>query len=136
MATKRMGGMSLGSFSKSSAPAGQPEAKLKVQPEAPKTAVKPAVKTAATKQATPKRTPKVAKSEVLVTVNIKITESQQEWLADTAKQVRRNNDDPVAANERVYPQHLIQAAIDVLKSADVDWAEVKNISDLRQALGL
>jgi len=85
-------------------------------------------------KATKRRPPK--KEERLVTVNIKILESQQEWLTDTAKQVRQNNDAPVPASDRVYPQHLIQMAIDLLKSADVDWLEVQNVEQLRKALSL
>lgn len=72
----------------------------------------------------------------LVTVNIKITEQQQEWLADTAKQVRQNNDTPTPAGDRVYPQHLIQVAIELLKSADVEWDEIHNVEDLKQQLNL
>lgn len=69
-------------------------------------------------------------------MNIKILESQQEWLADTAKQVRQNNDTPVPANDRVYPQHLIQTAIDLLQSAEVDWQQVKNVEELKKVLNL
>lgn len=76
------------------------------------------------------------KKDPLVTVNIKILKSQQDWLADTAFQVRQNNEAPVPASDRVYPQHLIQTAIDLLKSSDVDWGQVKNIEDLRQVLKL
>jgi hypothetical protein len=71
-----------------------------------------------------------------VTVNIKILESQQEWLADTAKQVRQNNDAPVPASDRVYPQHLIQTAVELLKATDVNWDEIRSIQDLRKALNL
>ncbi len=87
---------------------------------------------------TPKKTKRASqkKPERLVTVNIKILESQQEWLADTAKQVRQNNDSPVPANERVYPQHLIQVAVDLLKSSDVDWENVRNVEELRNSLKL
>lgn len=118
MATKkRMSGMKLSDFG------GQPT----TTPEPVPTAPPP--------KTNPKRSPQ-PKEEKLVTVNIKIKESQQEWLADTAKQVRQNNDTPVPASERVYPQHLIQTAIDFLEASPVDWAQVKNIEDLRQALDL
>ena len=78
----------------------------------------------------------VPKQERLVTVNIKVNESQQEWLADTAKQVRRNNNEPVAAIDRVYPQHLIGIAIDLLKESDIDWEKVQNIQDLKEVLDI
>lgn len=81
-----------------------------------------------------RKTPK--KEERLVTVNIKIKESQQDWLADTAKLVRQNNEAPVPASDRVYPQHLIQTAIDLLKSAEVNWQDVKSVEQLRKALNL
>jgi hypothetical protein len=76
------------------------------------------------------------KEEKLVTVNIKITKSQKDWLADTASQVRENNTEPVPPSERVYPQHLIGVAIDLLRSADVDWNLVQNIEELREQLNL
>ena len=56
----------------------------------------------------------VQNKEKLVTVNIKITKSQKDWLAQTATQVRDNNTQPVPPAERVYPQHLIGVAIDLL----------------------
>lgn len=74
--------------------------------------------------------------EIMVNVNIKMTQSQQEWLATTAKTVRRNNPLPVPAKERVYPQHLISLAVELLQSANVDWEEVKTRSDLRERLAL
>ena len=73
-------------------------------------------------------------TEVMVNVNIKMSQSQQEWLAATAKTVRRNNSLPVPAKERVYPQHLISLAVELLQSANVDWEEVKTIADLRKRL--
>jgi hypothetical protein len=73
-------------------------------------------------------------TEIMVNVNIKMSQSQQEWLAAKAKTVRRNNSLPVPAKERVYPQHLISLAVELLQSADVDWEEVKTISDLRERL--
>ena len=72
----------------------------------------------------------------LVTVNIKITKSQKDWLAETATEVRDNNTEPVPPAERVYPQHLIGVAIDLLNSAEVDWSEVKNVDDLREQLNI
>jgi hypothetical protein len=72
--------------------------------------------------------------KIMVNVNIKMSQNQQEWLAATAKIVRRNNSLPVAAKERVYPQHLISLAVELLQSADVDWDTVKTINDLRERL--
>jgi hypothetical protein len=73
-------------------------------------------------------------NEITVNVNIKMSLSQQEWLAATAKAVRRNNPLPVPAKERVYPQHLIGLAVELLQAADVDWDEVKTIEELRSKL--
>jgi hypothetical protein len=83
-----------------------------------------------------KQPAKKVKTDKLVHINIKVLESQQEWLADTAKEVRANNNEPVPAKERVYPQHLIGVAIDLLKASDIDWQEVNNLQTLRQLLGL
>ncbi len=74
--------------------------------------------------------------EKLVSVNIKVPNSQQKWLADTAQQIRGNNDSAVAAADRVFPQHLIQVSIDLLKAQGIDWTEVKNISELRDFLNI
>ena len=70
--------------------------------------------------------------EQLITVNIKIRKNQKEWLTDTASTVRDNNTQPVPPSERVYPQHLIGVAIDLLQN--VDWGEVKNVEELRELL--
>jgi len=75
-------------------------------------------------------------TEKLVPINIKITRAQQRWLADTARMVRDNNDTPVAPTERVFPQHLIGVAIDLLRDTEIDWSNVRNIEDLRQQLKL
>jgi hypothetical protein len=77
-----------------------------------------------------------AEPERLVSVNIKVPSSQQKWLADTAQQVRSNNDLAVVAADRVFPQHLIQVAIDLLKAQGIDWAEVKNVAELRDSLNI
>ena len=118
MTTKRMGGMGkLSDFGRTAPPATPPE-------PTPPTEQKKRVKKSAPKE------------ERLVTVNIKVAESQQEWLADMAKKVRRNNDAPVAAIDRVYPQHLIGIAIDLLKESDIDWGKVQNIQDLKKVLNI
>ena len=82
------------------------------------------------------RTPNSELKEKLVTVNIKIRKSQKDWLAETATQVRDNNTEPVPPAYRVYPQHLIGVAIDLLNSALVDWRMVKSVDDLREQLNL
>lgn len=75
-------------------------------------------------------------TEKLVSINIKISKAQKDWLGTVASQVRDNNSEPVPPNERVYPQHLIGVAIDLLKAADLDWSQIKNIEDLEEALNL
>ena len=77
-----------------------------------------------------------AATEKLVTINIKIPRAAQSWLAETARTVRDNNDTPVAPSERVFPQHLIGVAIDLLHNSDLDWSQVRNLEDLRQQLSL
>ncbi|MGF1537170.1 MAG: hypothetical protein ACFB4J_11900 [Elainellaceae cyanobacterium] len=71
-----------------------------------------------------------------VAVNVKILKHQQDWLRDTAQSIRDNNDMAVPACDRVYPQHLIQVAIDMLKAANVDWTEIRNAEELRGQLKL
>lgn len=71
-----------------------------------------------------------------VTINIKIAKSQKEWLSQKASQVRDNNSEPVPPSQRVYPQHLIGVAIDLLQAADLDWGEIKNEQGLREQLNL
>ncbi len=74
--------------------------------------------------------------EKLVVVNIKITRSQRNWLAETASQARENNLEAVPPGERVYPQHLISVAIELLQASNVDWSQVRNIEELRKQLNL
>ena len=83
----------------------------------------------------PKKTPRKSRQKV-VNINIKIPQSQKNWLANTATDIRANNDEPVPPNERVFPQHLICVAIDLLKSSDIDWNQIKSEQDLRQYLNL
>lgn len=85
---------------------------------------------------TGKTPPEPSPQEKLTTVNIKIGKSQKQWLYDTASQVRENNKDPVAPADRVYPQHLIGVAIELLQASEVDWSQVRNIEELRQHLNL
>ena len=117
---KRMGAMSLSSFGKSSPtskeplPASPPEARKKA-----KSQKKPTAKAAKT-----------------ATLNIQVTRAQQKWLQDTAQNIRDNNDKPVPGPQRVYPVHLIQAAIDLLSSQDVEWDEIQDVQGLRDSLNL
>ncbi len=71
-----------------------------------------------------------------VTVNIKISRIQHEWLTDTARTVRDNNTEPVPPGDRVYPQHLIGVAIELLQAGDIDWNEVRNVEDLKRLLDI
>ena len=84
---------------------------------------------------TPKKR-KTKSSETLTTVNIKIRREQHQWLSDTARKVRDNNFEPVRPNERVYPQHLIGVAIELLKNYDLKWGEIKTVEDLQDQLNL
>lgn len=119
--SKRMGSLGkLSDFGKTSAAS---------QPTAPKS-----LSEVETKPLAPSTQEPTTEAEKQVTVNIKITRSQQEWLADTARQVRDNNTAPVPPGDRVYPQHLIGVAIEMLRAADVDWSQVQNVADLKQFL--
>lgn len=69
-------------------------------------------------------------------INIKIGSEQRDWLDSTARQIRGNNNSPVKAGDRVYPQHLIRTAIELLQNSDVDWSTVRNIHDLKNSLSL
>ena len=60
------------------------------------------------------------KTKELTNINIKIPSSQRQWLADTARMVRRNNTKPVPPAERVYPQHLVGIAIALLQNSSID----------------
>lgn len=116
----KMGGMKLGNFS---------GIKPDLQPEELEPEIKPAQKTT--------KVSKVQKSlpeEKPVAISIKISRSNHEWLNGMARVVRDNNIEPVPAADRVFPQHLISAAIDLLRESDIDWSQVKNIDDLKQQL--
>ncbi len=105
------------------------------EPEDKSTEAEPA-KTVKSEAKVIKKTKPKQNSKQLVTVNIKIKKNQKEWLADTASTVRENNTEPVPPSQRVYPQHLIGVAIDLLKNVDIDWSEVKNVDELRKHLNL
>ena len=120
---KRMGAMSLSSFGKS-APANQ---------EAPP--ISPPSETAARVKTKAKGKP-ADKDEKTAMLNIQVTRTQQRWLQNTAQDIRDNNDEPVPGPQRVYPVHLIQAAIDLLRSQDVKWDEISDVTGLRDSLNL
>ena len=122
----RMGGLGkLSDFGKTSKPKQEPEAtSLPEKVSSSELEVSPSVRQ---KQPEP---------EKLVNVNVKITRTSQTWLSQTARTMRDNNDTPVAPRLRVFPQHLIGIAIDLLHSTDIDWNTIRNIEDLRQQLKL
>ena len=105
-------------------------------PEAAASEPPPVTVPKSTPPATPKRRTKSRPADPLTTVNIKIPRSAQRWLQDTAQQVRENNPEPVPPAQRVYPQHLIQAAIALLQAQDVNWDSVRNVDDLRNELNI
>lgn len=129
MSQKRMGGLKLTDFGgKQPSTVDRAPAKLE-----------PSVQTPPARTKGGKPAPQAEKpvtQEKLVTVNIKITHSQQEWLADTAKQIRGNNSTPVPPGDRVYPQHLIQVAVDLLQNSGLDWTEIRNVEELKKLLSL
>jgi hypothetical protein len=120
--SKRMGQSNLGAFSTTPKLPATENPTVELQPKA--------------KTVQPVQPPDEQEKERLTTVNIKITRSQQEWLADTARMVRDNNDEPVPPADRVYPQHLIQAAIELLKAAEIDWGQVRSIDEVKAKLNL
>lgn len=129
MTKKRMGGMSLSSFG------GVKPPQVEESVDRDEGSIdQPTEKDASKSESKPKA--KRKRKETLTTVNIKIGRKQQRWLQDVAQQVRDNNDAPVPPNERVYPQHLIGAAIDLLAAQDIDWDSIKNIDDLKEALNI
>ncbi|MEM1391950.1 MAG: hypothetical protein AAGG00_01375 [Cyanobacteria bacterium P01_H01_bin.150] len=99
------------------------------------TTVEHSSSTNSTNTLTTKQQPAPVK-EKPVTVNIKISRTQHEWLTDTARTVRDNNTEPVPPGDRVYPQHLIGVAIELLQAGDIDWSEVKNVEDLKRFLDI
>lgn len=65
---------------------------------------------------------------------VKIPQSLAKALAEKAQQVRNNNTEPVAPADRVYPAHLIQAALEHLLELDMDWNKMKDIEGFKTAL--
>ena len=128
MAQKRMKGMTLSSFKTTPSSDATPDPPSEVNPisEPIEVVTKPKAK----------RKQKKKKAEKLATLNIQVTRSQQRWLQDTAQDIRDNNENPVPGPERVYPVHLIQVAIDLLKNQDVKWDELTDVEGLRNQLNL
>ena len=136
MSTKRMGGMGkLSDFGKSPVVSPVVAVNETVKEEIPVTTEAVVTNTEVVVKKVAAKTKKVTQ-EKLVTVNIKIKRSQQEWLADTAQTVRSNNTEPVSPSDRVFPQHLIGVAIELLKNTDVDWEKVKTLTELKNYLKL
>ncbi|MEP0872041.1 hypothetical protein NDA01_19675 [Trichocoleus desertorum AS-A10] len=131
-AKSRMGGLGkLSDFGKTSKTQAQPETVVVEEPKAEQVAAPPP-------EPTPQPAPQKQADDKgkLVPINIKITRRQHEWLNDMARTVRENNSEPVPPNERVFPQHLIGAAIDLLQASDMDWSQIKNVEELRNVLNL
>lgn len=131
-AKPRMGGLGkLSDFGKTSKNKPQAEPIVVEEPKTEEVAAPPPEPTpqpSPQKQADDKGKP--------VPINIKITRRQHEWLNDTARTVRENNSERVPPNQRVFPQHLIGVAIDLLQASDVDWSQVRNVEELRKVLNL
>ena len=77
---------------------------------------------------------RLEQNEPPATINIKISRQQQQWLTDTAKTIRSNSQQPTCPSERIYPQHLISIAIELLQNAGVNWYRVGNLADIEQGL--
>jgi hypothetical protein len=131
---ERMKGMKLGSFSGIKKPNTEPVKPPEPEVEPTETLPEP-VKTPKSEAKVVKKI-KAKKKEQVVTVNIKIRKSQKECLTDTARAERENNTEPVPPSQRVYPQHLIGVAIDLLQNVDVNWSEVRNVEELKEYLNL
>ena len=123
-----MAGLSLTDFSgaKAEQPATEPEQEVESRDSQP-------LRKMPTKRSNKKAKPK---EEPTITVNIKLAESQHDWLTKTARKVRGNNDAPVPARDRVFPQHLIGVAVELLKNSEIDWDSVQNAGDLKKQLKL
>jgi len=78
---------------------------------------------------------KAPRSDTPKKINIDIGLARHNRLQDVAAQVRANNTDPVPPAQRVYPQHLIQVAVDLLlDELEIDWSEIRNTEDLREQI--
>lgn len=133
-AKKRMGNLSLSSFGGVTRQPVQDATENTTESASQTTPTIKDIPKAETPKADQKVKAKRKRKETLTTVNIKIERKQQRWLQDTAQQVRDNNEEAVPPNERVYPQHLMGAAIDLLKAQNINWEEIHNIEELKKAL--
>jgi hypothetical protein len=128
MSKSRMGNMKLNDFSTSPPSQVDPESMIST---APAQVATPAPTAAPAQTQLPASIPPSLKEKV-VTMNIKIPADLHEWLTETARAIRDNNAEAVPAGERVFPQHLIVAALKHLQSSDVDWQQIKTVQDLNQ----
>ena len=132
---KRMGAMSLSSFGKTT-----PTKAVNASASATKPAETTEFsKTEPVKDAPAKKAKTKKKSQArskTATLNIQVTRAQQRWLQNTAQDIRDNNDSPVPGPQRVYPVHLIQAAIDLLRTQDIEWDTISDVEGLKEALNL
>ncbi len=154
MTKKKMSGLKLSAFSGIQTQAEQPETEEAlssvetqqsppqiVEPQShqkalePETVASPLPDTPTVMSPTQQPTSLTTK-EKPVTINIKISRQQHKWLMDTARTVRDNNLEPVPPGDRVYPQHLIGVAIELLATTDIDWSQVQNVEDLKQQLNI
>jgi hypothetical protein len=139
MTKKKMGGLKLSAFSgiqsQTEQPETEPEAQVETLEENQEVTI--ALSTPQPETSSPvSAIPPPAVKEKPVTINIKISRQNHEWLTDTSRTVRDNNLEPVPPSDRVYPQHLISVAIELLFASDVDWSIVKNVEDLKQQLNI
>lgn len=140
MTKKKMGAMKLSAFSGIKTQPSQSETELlsplETQVETLESSSTEIATASSSKTPPVSTTQEPAVKSKPVTINIKITRSQHEWLTDTARTVRDNNDSPVPPGDRVYPQHLIGVAIELLHYSNIDWSQVKNMEDLKRLLNI
>lgn len=139
MTKKKMSGIKLSQFSGiKTQPENLDSPPLEAQPEIEQSSPKPepVPETLPPATLTVTSTQEAVAKEKPVTINIKISRAQHEWLTDTARTIRDNNDSPVPPGDRVYPQHLIGVAIDLLQAKEIDWSQVKNVEDLKRLLNI
>ena len=129
---KRMGAMSLSSFGKTT-PTKAVNASTSTTETVESKKAEPVNNTPAKKAKAKKKTQAKGKT---ATLNIQVTRAQQRWLQNTAQDIRDNNDSPVPGPQRVYPVHLIQAAIDLLRTQDIEWDTIADVEGLKDALNL
>ena len=129
---KRMGAMSLSSFGKTT-PTKAVNTSASVTEAAEPSKAKPVKDTPTRKAKTKKKAQPKSKT---ATLNIQVTRAQQRWLQNTAQDIRDNNDAPVPGPQRVYPVHLIQAAIDLLRTQDIEWDTITDVEGLKDALNI